>query len=138
MHLTLKKEATKPPGENFLQQQEKFDNFIQEFNTERPHQAIDMKFPSEIYTPSPRPYKGIQELLYPFHDKTAIVTTCGRICINKHKINLSHVFAGQNMGVKEVADGIWLVTFMDYDLGYFDFETNKIEPLEYPFAPEMV
>lgn len=138
MHLTLKKEATKPPGENFLQQQEKFDNFIQEFNTERPHQAIDMKFPSEIYTPSPRPYKGIQELSYPFHDKTAIVTTCGRICIDKHKINLSHVFAGQNMGVKEVADGIWLVTFMDYDLGYFDFETNKIEPLEYPFVPEMV
>ncbi len=138
MHLTLKKEATKPPGENFLQQQEKFDNFIQEFNTQRPHQAIDMKFPSEIYTPSPRPYKGIQELSYPFHDKTAIVTTCGRICINKHKVNLSHVFAGQNMGVKEVADGIWLVTFMDYDLGYFDFETNKIEPLGYPFAPEMV
>jgi len=138
MHLTLKKEATKPPGENFLQQQEKFDNFIQEFNTERPHQAIGMKFPSEIYTPSPRPYKGIQELHYPFHDKTAIVTTCGRICIDKHKINLSHVFAGQNMGVKEVTDGIWLVTFMDYDLGYFDFETNKIEPLEYPFAPEMV
>jgi len=138
MHLTLKKEATKPPGENFLQQQEKFDNFIQEFNTKRPHQAIGMKFPSEIYTPSPRLYKGIQELHYPFHDKTAIVTTCGRICINKHKINLSHVFAGQNMGVKEVADGIWLVTFMDYDLGYFDFETNKIEPLEYPFAPEMV
>ena len=138
MHLTLKKEATKPPGENMLQQQEKFDNFIQEFNTQRPHQAIDMKFPSEIYTPSPRPYKGIQELSYPFHDKTVIVTTCGRICIDKHKINLSHVFAGQNMGVKEVADGIWLVTFMDYDLGYFDFETNKIEPLGYPFAPEMV
>lgn len=138
MHLTLKKEATKPPGENMLQQQEKFDNFIQEFNTQRPHQAIDMKFPGEIYTPSPRLYKGIQELSYPFHDKTAIVTTCGRICIDKHKINLSHVFAGQNMGVKEVADGIWLVTFMDYDLGYFDFETNKIEPLGYPFAPEMV
>lgn len=138
MHLTLKKEATKPPGENMLQQQEKFDKFIQEFNTQRPHQAIDMKFPSEVYTPSPRPYKGIQELSYPFHDKTVIVTTCGRICIDKHKVNLSHVFAGQNMGVKEVGDGIWLVTFMDYDLGYFDFETNKLEPLGYPFAPEMV
>lgn len=138
MHLTLKKEATKPPGENLLQQQEKFDNFIQGFNTQRPHQAIGMKFPSEIYTPSLRPYKGIQELNYPFHDKTVIVTTCGRICIDTHKINLSHVFAGQNMGIKEVVDGIWLVTFMDYDLGYFDFETNKLEPLGYPFAPEMV
>src|SRR5580698_4349037 len=62
MHLTLKKEATKPPGQNLLQQQEKFDIFIEEFNTQRPHQALDMKYPNELYTYSPRPYKGIQEL----------------------------------------------------------------------------
>jgi transposase InsO family protein len=42
MHLTLKKEATKPPGMNFLQQQEKFDKFIDEYNDDRPHQALDM------------------------------------------------------------------------------------------------
>jgi len=138
MHLTLKKEATKPPGENLLQQQEKFDNFIQEFNTQRPHQAIDMKFPGELYKPSSRHYKGIGNLSYPFHDKTITVTCCGRICIHKKKVNLSYVFAGQDIGVKEIEDGIWLVTFMDYDLGYFDLETSKLEPLEYPFAPEVV
>ena len=60
------------------------------------------------------------------------------ICIKKNKVNLSHVFAGQDVGMKETDDGIWLVTFMDYDLGYFDLETNKLEPLEYPFAPEVV
>jgi len=47
-------------------------------------------------------------------------------------------FAGQNIGVKEVNDEIWLVTFMDYDLGYFDEESKKLEPLEYPFVPEIV
>ena len=36
------------------------------------------------------------------------------------KVNLSTVFSGQNVGFKEVTDGIWLVSFMDYDLGYFD------------------
>lgn len=138
MHLTLKKEATKPPGQNFLQQQEKFDIFIQEFNTQRPHQALDMKFPNELYRYSPRPYKGIQGLNYPFHDRTVTVTNCGRICFKKKKINLSRALAGQDVGIKEVRDGIWLVTFMDYDLGYFDLENQKIEPLEYPFAPEMV
>ncbi len=56
MHLTLNKEATKPAGENFLQQQEKFDNFIQEYNTERPHQALGMKYPSELYIPSVKRY----------------------------------------------------------------------------------
>jgi len=138
MHLTLKKEATKPPGRNLLQQQEKFDSFIEEFNTQRPHQALEMKYPNELYKYSPRPYKGIQELRYPFHDRTVTVTNCGRICFKKKKINLSRVFAGQDVGVKEVNDGIWLVTFMNYDLGFFDLDTQKIEPLEYPFAPEVV
>src|ERR1700730_15836138 len=47
MHLTLKKEATRPPGFNSLQQQGRFDAFVFEFNTERPHQALDMKCPAE-------------------------------------------------------------------------------------------
>jgi putative transposase len=42
MHLTLKKETTRPPGENQLKQQEKFDDFINIFNFERPHQGLDM------------------------------------------------------------------------------------------------
>lgn len=138
MHLTLKKEATKPAGENLLQQQETFDRFIEEFNTERPHEALGMKCPGELYQSSLRPYKGLEELTYPFHDRTITVTNCGRICIRSKKVNLSYVFAGQNVGVKEVGDKIWLVTFMDYDLGYFDEETAKLEPLEYPFAPETV
>ena len=83
MHLTLKQETTKPAGENLLQQQEKFDKFINIFNNERPHQALDMKYPSEIYKPSEREYKGIEPLFYPFHDKTIQVTQCGRICERK-------------------------------------------------------
>ncbi len=55
MHLTLKKEATRPPGMNSLQQQARLDPFVSEFNEERPHEALAMKMPSEIYSPSPRP-----------------------------------------------------------------------------------
>src|ERR1700752_3059078 len=51
MHLTLKMEATRPPGMNMLQQQAKFDAFIEEFNTERPHEALAMKCPAELYKP---------------------------------------------------------------------------------------
>jgi putative transposase len=54
MHLTLKKETTKPAGDNFLQQQGRFDAFIDYFNTERPHQGLDMKLPAECHVPSPR------------------------------------------------------------------------------------
>ena len=49
----------------------------------------------------------------------------------------SHVFAGQNVGVAQVGDRIWLVTFMDYDLGYFDDETCRLEPIENPFGPKV-
>ncbi len=76
MHLTLKKEATRPAGANLLQQQAKFDAFLEEFNNERPHEALDMKCPVEIYSPSCRPYQGIGEPRYPFHDKTVVVTNC--------------------------------------------------------------
>jgi transposase InsO family protein len=135
MHLTLKKEATRPPGLNSLQQQARFDGFVQEFNTERPHQAIGMKCPAELYTPSPRPYQGLPELAYPFHDRDVLVTACGRLCLHRKKINISTVLAGQRLGIKEVDQGIWLVSFMHYDLGYIDLEQKTLQPTDNPFGP---
>ena len=137
MHLTLKKEATKPAAQNFLQQQAKFDAFIRCYNRDRP-QALGMKYPAELYRPSPRVYRGLSELDYPFHDRTVTVTHCGRICLGIRKINLSTVFAGQNVGVKEVSDKIWLVTFMQYDLGFFDHETGRLETVDNPFEPKVL
>ncbi|MCK6600164.1 MAG: integrase core domain-containing protein, partial [Bdellovibrionaceae bacterium] len=99
MHLTLKQEVTRPPGNNLLEQQEKLDNFTNIFNYERPHQGINMKYPSEIYKPSERQYKGVQPLFYPFHDKTIVVTQCGRICERNMKVSLSKAFAGQEVGI---------------------------------------
>jgi putative transposase len=138
MHLTLKKEATKPAAKNLLQQQDKFDRFIETYNRDRPHQAIGMHYPAELYTSSPRPYRGIGELEYPFHDRTITVTNCGRICIGKRKINLSTVFAGQNVGVKEVSDRVWLVSFMKYDLGFFDQELGTVTSAENPFGAKVL
>ena len=63
------------------------------------------------------------------------MTTCGRICFKSRKVNLSQVFAGQMVGVRQVSERIWLVTFMHYDLGYFDDETCRLEPIENPFGP---
>jgi hypothetical protein len=137
MHLTLKKEATRPAGDNILQQQAKFDAFVEEFNQERPHEALAMKCPAEVYLPSSPPYRGIPEPHYPFHDRTVVVTSCGRLCLYNKKINLSVTLAGQAVGVKEVEDGIWLVSFMNYDLGYIDLEEKTLQPLENPFGPKV-
>jgi putative transposase len=138
MHLTLKKEATKPAAANVLQQQARFDAFVTRYNEERPHQALQMKVPADLYVRSARVYRGLEELSYPFHDQTITVTSCGRICFKGRKVNFSHAFAGQNVGVTQVGERIWLVTFMQYDLGYFDDETCRLEPIENPFGPKVL
>jgi transposase InsO family protein len=137
MHLTLKKEATRPPGMNSLQQQARFDDFLHEFNTERPHEALAMKCPAELYAASTRRYAGLPDLAYLLHDRDILVTACGRICLHRKKINISTVLAGQCLGIKEVDDGIWLVSFMHYDLGYIDLEQKTLQPLDNPFGPRL-
>jgi hypothetical protein len=48
-----------------------------------------------------------------------------------------HFLAGQAVGIREVDDGIWLVSFMDYDLGYIDLEERTLQPLNNPFGPKV-
>lgn len=136
MHLTLKKEATKPAAANVLQQQARFDAFVERYNRDRPHQALAMKVPADLYTRSSRVYRGLEELTYPSADAT--LTNCCRICWQARKINFSHVFAGQKVGITQVGGRVWLVTFMHYDLGYFDDETCRLEPIQNPFGPKVL
>jgi hypothetical protein len=137
MHLTLKQEATRPPGMNSLQQQARFDAFVGEFNTERPHEALAMKTPAQIYSPSQRAYTGLPDLSYPLHDREVVITACGRICMHRKRVNISTVLAGQRVGIKEVDEGIWIVSFMQYDLGYIDLEQKTLQPLDNPFGPRL-
>ena len=65
-------------------------------------------------------------LEYPFHNRDVLVTACGRICLHRKKINISTVLAGQRLSIREVDEGSWLVSFIDYDLGYFDDETCRL------------
>lgn len=138
MHLEVKKTTAQPSGQNFLEQQEKFESFNHEYNFERPHQGIGMKFPSELYAPSKRIYQGIGRIDYPMHHKILTVTSCGRICYKGMKISLSHVLAGQEVGITQVDDKTWLVSFMDYDLGYFDEVSGRFEPGPSPFCPKVL
>ena len=93
-----------------------------------------MKCPSELYLASTRRYDGLPELIYPFHDRELLVPACGRLCLHRKRINISTVLAGQKLGIKEVDDGIWLASFMHYDLGYFDLEQKTLQPLDNPFG----
>jgi hypothetical protein len=117
-----------------IAQQESFDKFIQVYNYERPHEGIKNKYPSEVYKKSQKEFKKPEPLFYPFHDKTITVSQCGRICDKGLKVSLSRAFAGVEVGIKEMEDGIWVVSFLDYDLGYFDDKNKRVGPIEDPFG----
>ncbi len=133
MHLTLKKEASKPPGRNFLQQQARFDRWQQEYITKsgptRPPAALSGRAAPHLSALLCRP----ATLENPLHDQTIAVTQYGRLRFGGRKINLSAVFAGQNVGVREVTDHVGLISLMHYDLGFFDDQCSRIECAPSPF-----
>jgi transposase InsO family protein len=136
MHLTLKQETARPARKNLLQQQERFDEFVAEFNHERPHEAIDMKRPAEIHERSPRLYPTtLPEPTYPEHDDVVRVHRDGLIQFSRRKCYLAAALAGQPVGIREEGDGRWLVTFMDLDLGHVGSD-NKLNPLASSTPPE--
>lgn len=143
MHRTLKRETARPARGNLLQQQERFDAFVEEFNQHRPHEALEMKRPADVYSPSGRRCPArLPELRYPAHDDVVRVSNYGQLRISGHRqVRLSAALAGEYVGVLELDDGRWLVTFCDIDLGYVgpgrSFtpatshppETNKLLPM---------
>lgn len=121
MHRTLKFETTRPPRTNLLQQQERFDEFVEEFNTERPHEALGMKRPAQVYKASPRKMPTVvPELDYPQHDDVLRVDRVGYITHRRRRCYLSTALAYQTVGVREEPDGRWLVTFAKLDVGHVD------------------
>jgi len=134
MHRTLKAEVTQPPAFSFLQQQEKFYHFMHEYNFQRPHQALEMKCPGQLYQKSQLAYTGLPDITYPGYDKTLLVTHCGRICMNNLKIHITKALANQPVGIRQVDDRIWEVSFKEYDLGFFDEYSGKFTPKEDPFG----
>jgi len=137
MHRTLKAETTRPARSNLLQQQERFDLFVDEFNNERPHEALEMKCPAEVYHPSPRPHPTkLPELSYPMHDDVVTVTRSGQIYIAGR--GLTHVtmaLRGEQVGIREELDGRWLVTFTSLDLGHVHHD-NTFVAIETSTPPE--
>jgi hypothetical protein len=130
MHRTLKAETTRPARANLLQQQERFDAWIYEFNNERPHEALDMKRPAELFVRSTLALPAkLPELAYPTHDDAVRVTRSGQIHIASiGTIHLTTALAGEHVGIREEQDGRWLVTFASLDLGLVD-GSRKLSPI---------
>jgi len=131
MHRTLKAQTARPPAANLRHQQKCFDAFRREFNCERPHEALRMKVPAELYRPSDRPYpKRLNSILYPGHYEVRKVSSNGGVRWNSRWVNVSHVLAGAHVGFAEVDHGVWDVYFGPILLGRLFEKSGRItDPL---------
>ena len=126
-HLTLKNETTRPAKTNMLQQQERFDLFKDEYNNERPHEALGMKTPSTKYKKSKRKLTdAMKELEYPLHDYVLRVGSLGTVRLpNGNNCRISSLLSGYTVGARELEEEILLITFGQFDLGYIEQKSGK-------------
>ena len=128
MHRTLKRETLRPPAANRRAQQRAFDAFLEEFNEERPHEALDQETPASIYTDSSRPYPArLPALAYPAQCEVRRVSHNGGIRWHNNWVNVSHVLGGEYVAFDEVDDGLWTVHFGQLLLGRFHERLLRIE-----------
>jgi len=127
MHRTLKAEATKPPNATIRAQQRRFNTFRAEYNTERPHEALEGKPPAAVYRPAPRVFPDrLPRPEYPGHYLTRYVSTNGGVRFHRRYITIAPALIGEHVGFEEVADGRWALYFYDYLLGHLDERAGHI------------
>src|SRR2546426_5112001 len=102
MHRTLKAETTRPAAGSLAAQQRRFNIFREEFNHERPHEALDQETPAACYAPSPRPMPDrLPPLEYPDRFEVRYVSANGGIRWNSRWVNVSTVCIGEYVGLEE-------------------------------------
>src|SRR5262249_39224548 len=128
MHRVLKAETTRPAAATLLQQQERFDRFVEEYNHQRPHEALGQVPPAIVYAPSPRLFVAPRDPEYPLHDDERRVALSGHVRIGGHRHGnyfISSALAGEKVGLRELGVNRWLVSFMTIDLGVIDTAQRK-------------
>ena len=127
MHRTLKAEATRPPSGNLQAQQTRFNRFRQEYNHDRPHEALGQETPASCYAPSPRALPSrLVPLEYPGHFEVRLVSRNSGIRWQHQWVCVTHTLAGEYVGLEEVGDGLWDVYFGPLRLGRMDERLLRI------------
>jgi len=126
MHLDISRELQ---GGRIGRDQAAFDVWRHEYNTERPHEALEMKRPAEVYQPSSKHYEGTPDQLdYGSMETRKVHPKDGTIGYRSEKIRLSAALAGWNVGLAEQPDGQVEVWFASLLLGRIDSKTSSFQP----------
>jgi transposase InsO family protein len=130
MHATLKRAACRPRS-NVREQQVAFTRFVSEFNDERPHQALHGRTPAMLYTPSPRRYpKVIAGFEYPDGFTIRRVLPSGDMWWMNRRMRATEALIGEDVGLRCVDDGVWLLYAGPLVVGRIDARRNHIDRIE--------
>lgn len=126
MHRTLKQAATRPPSSSMRSQQHQFDAFCEEYNYQRPHEALGQQTPASQYRASPREYPDkLLDMVYPDYYDVKKVSQSGVVYWRNRMVYVSHLLEDEHIGMDEVDDGIWDIYFGPIKLGRFDVRDAK-------------
>ena len=126
MHKTLKAETTRPPAQTRACQQARFDRFREDFNANRPHEALGQQPPAAFWEPSPRACpERVEEPWYDAWHQVRRVRRDGSIKWGGDLVFVSEPLAGETVGLAETDSGHWIVRFADIELGIIDCRTKK-------------
>jgi hypothetical protein len=129
-HRRLKQETAQPAAANRRAQQRAFDRFRQEYNQQRPHEALAMQTPAAVYVPSPRSYPArVPEPEYPSTMLVRSVHHQGQIRWKKHEVFLSEVLWGERIGLLPVNERWFTVYFAQFPITRFDCRKLRVLPL---------
>jgi putative transposase len=133
MHRTLQQETAQPPAANRRDQQKVFDRFRQEYNHERPHEALGQQTPASCYQSSPRQYPSrLPVPEYEVGAKVRSVEAHGDFFWQGDRIFLSETLAGEQVGVVQVDDRYSTIFFRRFPIARLDNHKRRVSSWSQP------
>lgn len=126
MHKDLKAEVANRPAPNILAQQKRFDRWRQEYNHERPHEALDMLRPAEVYRPSAKRLGEKDQIRYAAEYEVKRVSGAGHLSYRGSNFYMSEIYAGCRIGLFENRDGITELHYANLHLGNLEFDAKEV------------
>lgn len=129
MHRTLKEAVVVPPATTLDAQQQRFNAFMAEYNSERSHEALDRRTPGEFYTASSRNYPvKLPTIEYGSETTVRMIRQNGEMKWKGHLIYVSEILAGEPVGLNQISESLFEIRYSFHLLGLLDEQTRKVSP----------
>jgi len=133
MHKDIAQELERQPAANLSEETKRLERWRVEYNLHRPHEALVMKTPAEIYRPSSRRLSDVKPYAYPATFGLRRIDSGGCISLHNSLVYLSEALSQQEVGLEYLTETRWRIWFCDLPIKEIDLETGEQSRL--PLSP---